>query len=119
MPPSGQNTILFRLSHHFAEAGEGGDGVAGPGGGFGVVTAMEVALYPVKTVYGGNLVYPLEVAGEVFGLGVWGATDWVLRAWLVAVALSYPLAMAIEGWALSREFAHREQGARTKMGAKE
>jgi hypothetical protein len=55
----------------------------------------------------------------LIGLGVWSATDWDLHAWLVAVALSYPLAMVIEGWALSREFAHRERSARTKMGAKE
>jgi hypothetical protein len=53
------------------------------------------------------------------GLGVWGATDWDLRAFLVAVALSYPLAMAIEGWALSREFARQPPATRTTTGAKQ
>ena len=37
----------------------------GGGGGFAVVTGMEVQLYPVTTVFGGNLVYPAELAGQV------------------------------------------------------
>ena len=37
----------------------------GGGGGFAVVTGMEVQLYPVTTVFGGNLVYPGELAGQV------------------------------------------------------
>ena len=55
----------------------------------------------------------------LIGLGVWRATAWDLRAWLTAVALSYPLAMAIEGWALSREFARREPPVRIETGAKQ
>jgi len=37
----------------------------GGGGGFAVVTAMEVQLYPVTTVFGGNLVYPAALADQV------------------------------------------------------
>ncbi|MBL8058798.1 MAG: FAD-binding oxidoreductase [Anaerolineales bacterium] len=37
----------------------------GGGGSFGVVTGMEIQLYPVTTVFGGNLIYPLELAPEV------------------------------------------------------
>jgi FAD/FMN-containing dehydrogenase len=37
----------------------------GGGGSFGVVTGMEIRLYPVTTVYGGNLYYPAEMAKEV------------------------------------------------------
>ena len=37
----------------------------GGGGGFGIVVGMEIDLYPVVTVYGGNLFYPISVAGEV------------------------------------------------------
>ncbi len=37
----------------------------GGGGSFGIVTSMEIKLYPVKTVYGGNLLYPGEMAREV------------------------------------------------------
>jgi FAD/FMN-containing dehydrogenase len=37
----------------------------GGGGGFGVVTELEIQLYPVTTVYGGNLFYPAELAKEV------------------------------------------------------
>ena len=38
----------------------------GGGGNFGVVTGMEIKLYPVTQVYGGNLFYPAEDAREVF-----------------------------------------------------
>jgi hypothetical protein len=42
-------------------------GLRGGGGSLGVVTGMEIGLYPVKAVYGGNLFYPIELASEVFG----------------------------------------------------
>jgi hypothetical protein len=38
----------------------------GGGGNFGVVTGMEIKLYPVNTVYGGNLFYPIQSVKEVF-----------------------------------------------------
>jgi hypothetical protein len=38
----------------------------GGGGSFGVVTGMEIQLYPVTTVYGGNLFYPVENARAVY-----------------------------------------------------
>ncbi len=37
----------------------------GGGGSFGVVTGMEIRLYPVTVVYGGNLYYPATMAKEV------------------------------------------------------
>jgi FAD/FMN-containing dehydrogenase len=37
----------------------------GGGGGFGVVTGIEIQLYPVTTVFGGNLIYPIAMAREV------------------------------------------------------
>jgi len=40
-------------------------GLRGGGGGFGIVTGMVIQLYPVDTVYGGNLFYPGEMAREV------------------------------------------------------
>jgi hypothetical protein len=40
-------------------------GLRGGGGNFGVITAMEIKLYPVSTVYGGNLFYPPSLAREV------------------------------------------------------
>jgi len=38
----------------------------GGGGGFGVVTGIEINLYPVATVYAGNLFYPAHLAKEVY-----------------------------------------------------
>jgi FAD/FMN-containing dehydrogenase len=40
-------------------------GLRGGGGGLGIVTAMEIRLYPVSQIYGGNLVYPASLAKEV------------------------------------------------------
>lgn len=41
-------------------------GLRGGGGSFGIITGMEIKLYPVSTVYGGNLIYPLSMAKEVY-----------------------------------------------------
>jgi FAD/FMN-containing dehydrogenase len=41
-------------------------GLRGGGGSFGVITGMEVQLYPVTTIYGGNLFYPVEQAKAVY-----------------------------------------------------
>jgi FAD/FMN-containing dehydrogenase len=49
-------------------------GLRGGGGSFGVVTGMEIQLYPVSTVYGGNLVYPAELAQEV----ITRYRDWIV-----------------------------------------
>jgi FAD/FMN-containing dehydrogenase len=40
-------------------------GLGGGGGNFGVVTSLEFDLYPVGTLYGGDLIYPVEKAAEV------------------------------------------------------
>lgn len=48
----------------------------GGAGSLGVVTAMEIDLFPVDTVYAGNLFYPIELATEV-------ATRW--RDWVAGV----------------------------------
>jgi FAD/FMN-containing dehydrogenase len=45
----------------------------GGGGSLGVVVGMEIELFPVTTVYAGNLLYPAEAAAEV--LRRW--RDWV------------------------------------------
>jgi FAD/FMN-containing dehydrogenase len=45
----------------------------GGGGSFGIVTAIEMALYPVKELYAGWLIFPMERAGEV--LNAW--REWV------------------------------------------
>jgi FAD/FMN-containing dehydrogenase len=43
-------------------------GLKGGGGNFGVVTSLEFALYSLESVYGGNLMYPIERAAEVLEL---------------------------------------------------
>src|SRR5262249_54041845 len=50
--------------------------VRGGGGGFGVVTALEFRLYSVRTLYAGDLFWPIERAGEV--LHAW-------RTWVESV----------------------------------
>ena len=40
-------------------------GLKGGGGNFGIVTSLEFRLYPLATVYGGSVFYPVERAGEV------------------------------------------------------
>ena len=57
---------LLRLS-----ADENADlfwGLKGGGGNFGIVTSLEFRLYPLTTVYGGSVFYPVEKAREVLGL---------------------------------------------------
>jgi FAD/FMN-containing dehydrogenase len=44
-------------------------------GSLGIVTSMEIGLVPVGTVYGGNLLYPVEQAAEVFAR----YADWAPR----------------------------------------
>jgi FAD/FMN-containing dehydrogenase len=48
----------------------------GGGGNFGVVTAIEIPLFELATVYAGMMLWPIERAGEV--LRVW--RDWTLTA---------------------------------------
>jgi FAD/FMN-containing dehydrogenase len=45
----------------------------GGGGSFGIVTAIEIRLYPVKELYAGWLIFPMERADEV--LNAW--REWV------------------------------------------
>ncbi len=51
-------------------------GLRGGGGSLGIVTGMEIKLYPVSTVYGGNLIYPIEMAKEVYSR----YRDWIATA---------------------------------------
>ena len=44
---------------------------AGGGGDFGIVTALVLALYPVRTIYGGAVFWPIARAREI--LGAWRA----------------------------------------------
>jgi hypothetical protein len=51
-------------------------GLRGGGGSLGIITGMEIQLYPVSTVYGGNLFYPIDQAKEVFSR----YRDWIASA---------------------------------------
>ena len=48
----------------------------GGGGGFGVVTRVEIALYPIAEAFAGWLLWPMERAGEV--LAAWA--EWTRTA---------------------------------------
>jgi len=51
------------------------DAVRGGGGNFGVVTSAQFQLFPVSTVYGGGICFPMERAGDVFvAYRDWAAT---------------------------------------------
>lgn len=70
--PSGELVYASREEHpelFHALAGGGG-------GSVGVVTEMEVQLFPVTTVYGGDLIYPPDAAADL--LSAWSA--WVADA---------------------------------------
>jgi FAD/FMN-containing dehydrogenase len=54
---------------HITSAEENADlfwGLRGGGGNFGVATSFKFRLYPVSTLYGGVLAFPLEMAPQVF-----------------------------------------------------
>lgn len=62
-----------------ASADENADlfwGLRGGGGSLAIVTAMEIRLYPVSTVYGGNLFYPAAQARQVISR----YRDWIAAA---------------------------------------
>lgn len=42
-------------------------GLKGGGGNFGIVTTLEFRLYPLTTVYGGAVFYPVDAAPDVLG----------------------------------------------------
>ncbi len=62
----------------------------GGGGNFGVVVAMTIQLYPVTTVYAGNLYYPVSLAREVYTrYREWAANaPWELTS--AVVIMNYP-----------------------------
>ena len=50
-------------------------GLGGGGGNFGIVTSLKFDLYPVGTLYGGDIFYPVEKAAEVLdAYARWSAT---------------------------------------------
>lgn len=61
-------------------------GMRGGGGGFAIVTAMCIRLYPVTTVYGGNLMYPEAQAKEVFQFyREW--IQWLPAEWTTSISI--------------------------------
>lgn len=43
-------------------------GLRGGGGNFGIVTALEIALYPVREVFGGMVAYPINQGQEILNM---------------------------------------------------
>lgn len=61
-------------------------GMRGGGGGFAIVTSMEIKLYPVAEVFGGNLVYPAALAGEILRR---------YRDWIATLPLEFSTSVAL------------------------
>jgi FAD/FMN-containing dehydrogenase len=58
----------------------------GGGGSFGVVVGMTIRLYPVTAVYGGTMVYPAELAKEVFTFyREW--IQWLPEEWTTSISI--------------------------------
>lgn len=63
-------------------------GLRGGGGSFAIVTGMRIRLYPVTTVYGGSLIYPIEQAKEVFTFfREW--IKWLPDEWTASIAVMH------------------------------
>ncbi|MCL4562301.1 MAG: FAD-binding oxidoreductase [Chloroflexi bacterium] len=60
------------------------------GDGFGVVTGMEICLYPVSQVYAGNLFYPSQMAKDVFRRFRQWASDAPDELTCSVVLINYP-----------------------------
>jgi hypothetical protein len=72
----------------------------GGGGALGVVTEMEIELFPVTTVYGGNLVYPPAAAAEVVARwSAWaaGAPDALTSSVVLVDGPGTPPAVLVRG----------------------
>ena len=111
-----------------------GDGAAGelPGATAGILAAglsAAASFFPLRgalkasnlrfmrTFFMGLLLRVLFLAAA--GLLVRFQGDWSLRHWLIAVGLSYPLYVILEGWILSRELPERRRQAGETEAAKE
>lgn len=80
-------------------------GLRGGGGSFGIITGMEIQLYPVSTVYGGTLFYPAAQAKEVFARyreWIASAPDALTSSVLV---MNFPPIPAIPTFLRSKSFA--------------
>jgi FAD/FMN-containing dehydrogenase len=62
----------------------------GGGGSFAIVTAMEIKLYPVGTVFAGNLLYPIEMAKEVMARWREWTQDAPAELTSAVVIMNYP-----------------------------
>jgi FAD/FMN-containing dehydrogenase len=62
----------------------------GGGGTFGIVTAMEIKLYPVNTVFAGNLLYPADMAKDVMARWREWTEDAPAELTSAVVIMNYP-----------------------------
>jgi FAD/FMN-containing dehydrogenase len=62
----------------------------GGGSSFGIVTSLEFALYPLDSVYGGGVYYPVEKASEVLGLYSRWVSDLPDEMTTAATFLNFP-----------------------------
>ena len=80
-------------------------GLRGGGGSLGIITSLEIQLYPVTQVYAGNLYYPVQQAREVFNR----YRDWVKSApeemTSAFVIMNYPDLPALPDFLRGKSFA--------------
>jgi FAD/FMN-containing dehydrogenase len=76
----------------------------GGGGTFAILTAMEIKLYPVSTVFAGNLLYPIDMAKDVMARWREWTEDAPAELTSAVVIMNYPPLPALPEFLRGKSF---------------